>query len=68
MENRYQIGETFENDEKTVAFAHAKYVLKGPKPQNLLQNHLHRIKIKVCQTVRKIITIKVDTKIDVQTV
>ena len=62
------MGETFENDGKTVAFTHEKYVFKGPERQNLLQNHLHRIKRKVCQSVRKIITIKADTKIDVQTV
>ena len=39
------MGETFENDGKTVAFTIEKYVFKGPERQNLLQNHLRRIKI-----------------------
>ena len=62
------MGETFENDGKTVAFTHEKYVFKGPQRQNLLQNHLHRTKIKVSQTVRKTIAIKADAKIEVQKV
>ena len=62
------MGETFENDGKTVAFTHEKYIFKGPEPQNLLQNQLHRIKIKMSQTVRKTIAIKADAKIEIQRV
>ena len=68
MDTRYQMGETLENHGKTVAFTHEKYVFKGSERQNLLQNHLHRTKIKVSQTVRKTIAIKADTKIEVQNV
>ena len=68
MENKYQMGETFENDGKTVAFTHEKYVFKCPKRQNLLQNHLHRIKKIVSQTVRKTSGIKADANIEVQRV
>ena len=62
------MGQTFENDRKTVAFTHKKYVFKGLERQNLLQNHLHRIKIIVSQTVRKTSGIKADAKIEVQKV
>ena len=62
------MGQTFENDGKTVAFTHEKYIFKGPERQNLLQNPLHRIKIKVSQTVRKTFGIKADAKIEVQKV
>ena len=68
MDARYQMGETLENHEKTVAFTHEKYVFKGLERQNLLQNHLHRIKIIVSQTVRKTFGIKADAKIEVQKV
>ena len=68
MDTRYQMGETLENHGKTVAFTHEKYVFKGLERQNLLQNHLHRIKIIVSQTVRKTFAIKADAKIEVQKV